>query len=419
MIFLKKTWEFLFKNFMWLYIIMGVCSWVGIYPMTFQLLMFVSFLYSVVLIPQSKVSNIVDVSILIFIIYVLINALIADYPNKLACLKTDLFFSVFPLSFYFIAKIPGYNFNYYLSKMVTPMALVMVIGIILFVITPSWYVAAKYAILSTGYGYTEANAPEHIIREVFELSSIWKTSYVIGYANAFFIIFLINQLFLGGFKGKQKKRLLLLLFLSVIVMILSGFRAIMLSFVLSISIYFILTNNKKIRKRIIVGSGLLFVIVILGMTYISSDYYEYVIQSFTAVGSQEGLASRFELTAKGVELDSFFGDGFGHYGMGAKEFKDGLFIEDSEYQKILAELGIVGFFFFIVILLSAGFSALRAKCTLELCILLTFSISFIGSSSISCESTFPFIFWYALGCISKEVSYKHASSQVLTSKVIN
>lgn len=402
----RKIWEFLFGNFMWLYILMGLLSWVGIYPMTFQILMLAGVLYSVVLIPKYKISNFIDLFIIIYIVYIFLNAIGSDYPHKYELLRNELIFSAFPVSFYFIAKSTGEGIDKYLKKMIVPMIVVMVIGIILYIVNPPWYSALKYAQLLDSYGYTEATVPERMEREAFRLSSIWNTAYVIGYANGVFILYLLNKI-ISGIQEKKQRRITYALFvLSFVVMILAGFKSLLLAFAVSIFIFIALIKERKKRIKLIFGAGAVITIAAIVAISIDSDYYQFFIQRFQDAMSEEGMSYRLEHTGGGIELDSFFGAGFGHYGMAAKNF-NGWFIQDSQYQKTLAELGIFGFSLFVLLLISAGLSALNRKCILELCILVTYMISFIGSSSISAETTFPFIFWYMLGCISYKSSSRN------------
>ena len=345
-------------------------------------------------------------------IYVLINAALSNYPHQFKCLKDDMMFTVMPLSFYFIAKTTRNNIDVYIEKMIIPMLIAMSIGVILYVVNPPWYTAAKYAILASGYGYTSGIAPDEIMKEVFELSSIWKTSYVIGYSNSFFILFILIQLLSGKICGKKKIYYLILFTLSVSVLILSGFRSIMLGFVLSLLAIFCLSDNKKAKIKIFWWGGVLILATAYVMLSISPDYYEIFTKGFSDLSSETGLLSRFEFVSKGIQLDTEFGDGFGHHGMGMKNINNDMFIEDSQFIKILAELGYVGLFLFIIFIVIAGITALRANCVLELCILITFTVTFIGASSLSAETTFPFIFWYTIGCISRKASRIHKNVSV-------
>ncbi len=413
----RKIWDFLFSNFMWLYIIMGLLSWVGIYPMTFQLLMFVGFLYSVTLFPKFRMRSILDLSVVIYLFYILMNSILIDYPHHFELFRNEIFFSLLPISFYYIAKSTDIDIDYYINKMILPMVIVMIIGIVLYIENPPWYSALKYAQLLDSYGYTEATVPDRMLREAFRLSSIWNTAYVIGYANGFFILYLLKRLMTDELTKSQRRITLLLFVLSFVVMILAGFKALMLAFVVSILLFFALVGDKKKKEKLIFGAVSILIVTVLIIVSFDSEYYEFFINRFQDTVSEEGLAYRLEHTGGGIELNTVFGAGYGHYGMAAKNFSNGWFIQDSQYQKVLAELGYFGFAIFIFMLLAAGFSAFNKKCILELCILATYMISFIGSSSISAETTFPFIFWYAVGRISRKtgmVSRVNAPSQVKT-----
>lgn len=391
---------------MWLYILMGLLSWVGIYPMTFQLLMFVSFLFSITLVPKYRMNNALDFLVIIYIIYIFFNSIVIDYPDHFFLLENDIFYTILPMSFYFIAKTTNYQLEYFVEKMALPMVIVMVIGIILYIENPAWYSAIKYAQLLDNYGYTEATVPEKMMREAFRLSSIWQTSYVIGYANGTFILFLLFQL-ISGSLNKNKRRIYFVLFvLSLVVLILAGFKSMMLALVVSVfaSIFFI--NDKKKRKNLLIASTFVGLLAVVFFTT-ASEYTEFFVERLKDATSEEGLTHRLEHTGDGIELDTFFGAGFARYSMGAKSIGK-WFIQDSEYQKILAETGIFGFSIFVMLLLSALGVSLKKKFLFEMCIIITYTISFIGSSSISSETTFPFFFWFAVGSVSRKASLSYS-----------
>lgn len=379
---------------------MGVLSWVGIYPMTFQLLMFAGFLYSFMLIPKYRIRSYLDLSTICYIIYIFLNAIAIQYPHRLEMWKTELFYSILPITFYFIFKTTDINFEHYIKKMFVPMTIVMVIGIILYVYNPPWYSALKYAQLFESYGYTENHVPDKILREAFRLSSIWNTPYVIGYANSFFIIYLLKQLLTGNLYGRDKKIHILLFLLSFLVLILAGFKSLLLSFVLSVFIFLMFMRDHKKQLKLLIGSFIFLLLTVFIIACVDAEYYDFFIERFLSTISKEGMSERLNHTGGGIQLNSVFGAGLGKYGMAAKDF-NGWFIQDSQYQKVLAELGIVGFTIFICVLLSAVISAWSTKSLLPMCVVITYMVSFIGSSSISAETTFPFIFWSALGVISK------------------
>lgn len=380
---------------------MGALSWVGIYPMTFQLLMFAGFLYSVTLFPKFRMRSFLDLSVVIYLTYILLNSIIIDYPHHYESLKNELFYSLLPVTFYYIAKTTDVDIEDYITKMTLPMTIVMVIGVVLYIENPPWYSALKYAQLLDSYGYTESTVPDRMLRETFRISSIWNTPYVIGYANGFFILYLLKRLMTEELTKTQKRITLLIFILSFLVLILAGFKSLLLAFVVSIFLFIAFVGNKKKKAKLILGVAVILVVTVTIFVIFDSEYFDFYVNRFQKIMSEDGLANRLEHTGGGIELNTFFGAGYGRYGMAAKNY-NGWFIQDSQYQKVLAELGFVGFTLFIVMLLAGLVSALNKKCIIELCILITYVISFIGSSSISAETTFPFIFWYAVGRISKK-----------------
>lgn len=408
---IRKIWEFLFGNFMWLYIIMGVCSWIGIYPMTFQLLMSVSFIYSVTLISKVRQSSLLDFCVISYVLYIFLNAITIDYPNRFEMWRAELFYSLFPISFYFISKASDEGIEPYLKKMIVPMTIVMIIGIVLYFNSPQWYTALKYEQLFDHYGYKEGAVPERMLREAFRLSSIWSTPYVIGYANGFFILFLLTQLVLGNLAGKEKRKYIFLFVLSFVILILAGFKSLLVAFFVSLFLIISKTRSGSAKVRLLGGVSLILIITAFVSISIDAEFFDFFVQRMKDTMTEEGITTRLEHTSGGIQLNTIFGAGFGHYGMGAKSV-NGWVIQDSQYQRVLAELGIVGFTLFLFMLLVATISSFKRKSILEMCILVTYIVSFIGSSSISGETTFPFIFWYALGCISRKSSTKQMDASI-------
>lgn len=381
---------------------MGLLSFVGIYAMTFQLLMLVSVVYGILLISRFRINSFLDVFLLAYLFYIFINSLVIDYPNHFNLWYRDVIFSLLPITCYFIAKNTSYDLERLLSKMAIPITIAMLLGVYFYFDNPTWYSALKYAHLNDYYGYTEGGyIPEYMMREAFRLSSIWVTPYVIGYANAAFIVLLVVRLLFKPLSTKERRISTFLFVLSVAVLILAGFKAALLSFVLFVGWVFYKSKRSKQKTLfLILGVALLFILVYFFTT--DSDYGNYFVERFKDATSEEGLSSRLERTGGGIDLWTFLGNGFGHYGISAKDF--GLVtIQDSQYQKTLAELGVFGFAIFIILLLGALVSSFRKKeLILEFGIVLFYAISFIGSSSISAETTFSFVFWYAMGSISKK-----------------
>lgn len=388
---------------------MGLLSWVGIYPMTFQLLMFAGLLYSVVLIPRFRISNIIDFFVIAYIFYILLNSLLIDYKDHFYLWKNDVIYTLLPMSFYFISKTVPCKIEDFIGKMTVPMTIVCIIGIYLYITNPGWYSAAKYAQLFTSYGYTEGNVPDYMLREQFRLSSIWVTPYVIGYANGTFILYLLFQLLSGDMTKGRRKITIVLFLMSFVVLILAGFKSLLLAFVLSVFVPILFLKDSKRKAKLLFGMTLVLLAAVVVIS-LDADYSEFFVKRFQDAASNEGLSGRLEHTGGGIELDTMFGAGFGHYGMAAVNVNQ-WFIQDSEYQKVLAELGYMGLAIFVLMLLVSLLSAFNRKCMFELCIIITYIISFIGSSSISAETTFPFLFWFALGSISRKTGKKVVALQ--------
>lgn len=380
---------------------MGLLSFVGIYAMTFQLLMLISVIYCIVLLPRLRKISVLDVILFVYLFYISFNSLVIDYPNHFSLWYRDAVFSLFPITCYFIAKTTDYDLEQLLSKMTIPITIAMVLGVFFYFDNPTWYSAIKYAQLNENYGYTEGYVPEYMLREAFRLSSVWVTPYVIGYANAIFLTYLIVTLLFKTQSKKERRINMSLFVLSFIVMILAGFKAVLLFFILFVGWSFLKSKSSK-QKTIFIVVGVVILCALIYVFTTDSEYGTYFVERFKDATSEEGLSSRLEHTGGGVDLWTLFGNGFGRYGISAKEF--GSFaLQDSQYQKTLAELGLLGFAIFAFMLMCGLLKSFSKKnLMLEFGIVLFYAVSFIGSSSISAETTFSFVFWYAMGSISKK-----------------
>ena len=388
---------------MWLYLIMGICtSIIGIYPMTFQLLMIVSFFFMLSNFSKFKPSNLIDFFTILFIVWIMINSITIDYSNHWKMWYTSLMSNILPMSFYFIAKTVNYDIENILEKATIPIVVAMIFGLIFYYIEPSWYVAIKmrqiYAATSNG------EISDELLIEMFRLSSFWVTPYVIGYATMYYGDFVLHKLFSETTNKKDKNKYFLLFTLCAIIILLTQFRATIYALVLTI-IYLMFFAKNKIKISyiiLIITSGFFILTTVLDEeTDTGANFRERMMKGF----DKEHVESRLEFTGGGVDMHSVCGNGFGRYGSIAKSVNNEWPIVDSEYQKIMAELGILGIILFAGLLICGLLMSFRNKnLQLEFIIIAFFTVAFVGSSCISAETTFPFIFWYVLGRISHKSS---------------
>ena len=396
---LKKIWELLFSNFMVLYVIMGLAVLAGRFVPVMQLLMISSFLYGVYMLTEIKKINSIDFLILVYFGYIIINIIGIDYPHHLRFIVQAFIFQICPLMCYFIARSNNLELSTVFNKMTIPIVFAMIVGLYCQISQPDWYSSIKWERIYDQYG---ANADSNSVFEQTRLSSIWLSSYYIAFASLFFSTYLLIELSFKELEQRKKIIYIILLLLSVIILFYANHRTTLLGFVISFLYCFAYGNNKNVKFYLAIA-GIVIVVIVALIIFSSPEYLEFITMRFENVTTEEGIVSRLELTGGGQDLTTIFGNGYGRYSLRAREY-GGWAIIDSEYQKHLGELGIVGFSLFILILINGLYNAVRLRkyAGLELCIFLFYLEAFIGASALSVDSEYSFIFWYALGKISKK-----------------
>lgn len=405
---LKTFWEILFSNFMWLYFIVGVGRLFGVYIPLLQLFMVVCFMYGATNFFVLKKINALDIMMFIYVAYIIINSIVIDYPHHLRFLIQAFIFQLCPLMCYFIARSNDITMESILKKMLVPITIAMVLGVYFHFTQPTWYTAIKWNTIYERYGeyVSDYNVIEHM-----RLTSIWNSSYYIAYATLFFSVYLLYSLSFNKLNSKKRHLIYLLLILCVVVLIYANHRATILGFIIAYIYCFLQGKNKNMRIKMLFGAGLIALITI-NIIFSSPEYFDYISQRYTSVTTEEGLQERLEHTGGEQELFSLFGHGYGRHSLRAREYGWWAII-DSEYQKQLGELGIIGFSMFVIILLFAIRSAFiqRDLKGLELCILLFYIETFLGASALSVDSEYSFIFWYVLGKINQKKAYRPVTTQ--------
>ena len=395
----KRVWNFLFMNFMWLYIISALATLAGQFIPVLQIFMLICYIYGALQLVQIKNINFLDGIILIYSTYALVSSIGIDYPNHLHFLIHAFIFQVCPLMCYFIARNNEISLESVFKRMLVPMVIVMILGLYFYYAEPQWYTAIKWAIIYERYGnYASQNS----IIEQMRLTSIFSSSYYIAFATFFFSTYLLYALNFRTLSTSQKFLYVVLLVICVLVIILANHRTTILGFMISYAYCFLKGTNKSTRKYMVLGGGVI-AIIFIAIVFSSEEYMNYISARFQSVTTEEGYQERLEHTGGEQNLLSLFGDGYGRHSLRAREY-GGWALIDSQYQKELGELGIVGFTMFMIILLVTGFKAInkRYDAGLELCIFLFFIEAFIGASCLAIDSEYSFIFWYVLGKINQK-----------------
>ncbi len=401
----KNIWFLLFSNYMWLYLIMGIASTLlGMYIMTFQLLMIVSFFFFLSILIRYRLNNILDLFVILYVLWIILNSIAIDFENHWNLWYIAFIFELIPLCFYFIGKTVNFDIDLLLEKATLPMIIAMVGGLLFYYFEPAWYTAVKMKGIEAHADGGEVTSS--LVNEMYRLSSFWVTPYVIGYASLYFANFNLCRLFSKKSSYRKKVKYIILSLLCIVTIFFTQFRVIIFSLPLIIVYLMFFAKNKFRILHVVVI--LLFIFSFIFLYNSGSDRISYFRDKIEEITTVEDIEDRLEFTGGGITYDIIWGNGFGRYGESATKINNEWRIIDTQYIKVLAELGGVGLIIFVGIVLSALLMSFgKNKMQLEFTLLLFFAFAFIGSSCISVATTFPFIFWYALGGISR----KYALSQ--------
>ena len=384
---------------MWLYIVIGIFTTIlGLDSILFKLFMLISFVTSLIKFSNIKLTNTIDFFVFLFLLWILFNSVTIDYPNHMKLWIQALVANIFPISFYFLAKSTNHNIEEILEKATIPMLIAMICGLIFYYTEPGWYTAVKMRqILSR----TENGAVSDVqLIEYFRLSSFWVTPYVIGYATMLFADFNINKLFSKSINKKDTRKHFVMLALCIIIIVLTQFRATIYAFILT-TVYLMFFAKNKIKLSYIIAVVSLGIFILSFVMDENSETGAYFRERMMKGVEQEELESRFEIVTGGISITSITGNGYGRFGANAPTINGEWAFLDSEYLKVLAELGIIGFIPFVGLITSGLLKTFRKKkFQLEFIILAFYAMAFMGSSCLSVSTTFPFIFWYTLGRVS-------------------
>lgn len=339
----------------------------------------------------------IDLFVLAFIFIIAISGFVQDYPYEFwydGC-RTQLF----NILFFFVGRYPQMSNMDVLKKGLYPFLIVCIIGLILYIYQPSWYLDYKLHFWSSD---TSVNR----ILEMSRFSAFWTYPYWISYGSAIMYSFLLYQSYIEGeIKLKNGCLLIFIFFISI----LTQQRA-PLTFILATTLFYFsistLTLN-KIKSRSLWKTMSLLIIVIFcaiffSISFMSSDMAEKLFEKINALSD----ASSFLKERSGIfdyfkhKTISFLGDGIGKYSHEA--VKMGKYaITDQQYLQIIHEsgyLGCFGYSFIIISIIIKGIKNLKQN-LLYLIIISFFLMAMTGANCLSNFDQHTAIFWLCCGYI--------------------
>ncbi len=402
--------EYLFINYFWFYSICAVSFHVihteSLFNVGFPIILFAMLAKT----HYVDKLNIIDFLWIADFIWILITWIMNDYPNKMYLIFRSFTQELGYMLSYWIAR--GNRINY-IEKIIEnaqkPLFIGCVVGIYCFFWEPAWYKAATDECIYTFYGV--GNFSKESMLEQYRLRSFYKGPYVLAYFCAMALIYEFFLLFI--YKRKIIKYNYHIFF--IFILISTGILCMMRAPLFCIFAGFIaaLFYSKKYIKGGAVSLKIVYwlmgimALFFLGHSYIDIpilDFMNSKVESFSD-NKENFILERLFLQAKSFTLT---GEGYARYNVIAL-YKFGMpSIADGEYMKIITEQGFVGFTIMITMFVIGIYKSLKKYKVLyfEFCLLAMLFVCMVGADPLSISDKHCFIFWLALGQVSR---YKNTS----------
>lgn len=348
--------------------------------------------------------NIIDVLWIVNFVWMLLTWLFNDYEHKgtliMKCIQTQI---IFMLTYWIARK---YSRNYLKSiieKSYIPLLFMCVIGIWLFFSPPQWYTAAINKVLEAKFSGQQLRES---MLEFYRLRSIFPTTYALTYFVNVVVIYqwflIVKRKYLFNSKTYHYLYIVLLISTSFFAMMRAPFFSAGIALV--IALYYNFRYNKHSEGlSVFVYLGISVSIVVVVAAFLNSnEMTEFITNKYGAVTDKNSdfVTNRFFFHK--IEY-TLLGDGVGRHSIYANNLPHAYSLPDGEYMKLIAEQGYIGLVLFLVMFgVALVKSIVHFKYLyFEFCLLIMLFICMIGADPISTYDKHPFIFWLALGNISK------------------
>lgn len=362
-----------------------------------------------------KNSNAIIKFILISIVTFAFTSLFNTYPLSalISCIRWQLL--------YMLAFIVGtsnffYNWKFF-NTMIYVVFIVDLIGLILYFISPGWYI--DYKLRNLDFEYISDN----IMLEMSRLSSFWPYPYWVSYGSACSYFYILCQYYYGNIK--RPKAIFFLLFFFFIILLaqqrLPLFFIIFATFFLFI--YSFISNNRRKRdfQRLFIGLSLMLILLIFFVlpTILDISIIEFGLNKIQTMfedtnnnGQTNFLTSRFNFIDRiNYQGISFFGEGLGAFSFNSDaKFK----LLDNMWLTIFVESGLYGLFVYITIFIISFKKGLRnLKYNLfELGILIMFIIGMFGANCLSKNTQHAIVLWICCGRIFNQYCLQYKKQNI-------
>ena len=328
-----------------------------------------------------------DMLVLAYIFYNILSFVFFSFSG----LPISVFFkefsnSILPIiSFYFFGRL-NYNTSFYKITLYSLVAC-FIVGYFFYLTLPMNYMEFMNNIDGSGtnpIGYIDY----HSILGITATGSLGA----IGFLLSFDILYNSNF--------KKGKIAFLICFIALV---LSFRRAALYTAIFAVLWinYFVLFKFKGQKFKLLFFEFLVIFVFLYRLIDSNPEFLSDLLERFTSFS--DAINSRSDSWFNGLSSTQNFivGDGLGRYGHKAVEFSN-IYIPDGNYFRMIAELGVIGFSLFLLIVLTAlyrGFSKIRNH-YVELCIIIMVCMQAVGSDMFSFQLVAP-IFWFSIGACNK------------------
>ena len=307
-----------------------------------------------------------------------------------------------PMLFFIVGRYSNSIVHYCIERGIKYFIIVCIIGLLLYVGNPDWYITYKMSI------WEGVDDSINKILEMSRFSSFWRYPYWISYGGA---IIYAYTFFKSGQNGTILRKDYFLLGFIFCITILTQQRAPLL-FIIMITIIYLLSirNSGRIFKKNLLFYLLLMILfVIVVFSSMDEDMLLRLFDKVDIVANTNFLKERSDIFSSFYKKDiSFLGDGIGRYSHLAY-YKNSLSITDHQYMKILYETGFWGCFGYILIICYAIFKGINnlSQCKFELYIIFFYMIAMTGANCLCSFDQHPIMFWMCCGSIVKKSKEKN------------
>ena len=336
-----------------------------------------------------------------------------DVPIR--CYLNELYNSIPAMFFFYVGLGENRCGNRFYEKIMLSTSVCMLIGIVLYVTTPGWFVERRIEIADmtswSGTKYDESSL----------LSHMRFSSYLLeGYEAQTFAMFALATALFTFFKKSyhgEKWFGISLILINYVAAVLTQQRVAMVAATFSVLFYYLygkIRGRSKQSKNLILTFASIAVLAIIVIPIYFGDRAEQLLSLLT--DRMDNMSITGALQERNYQKSIFdswtmpiTGKGLGSGGAIAGSY--GLpHVNDAGYYQMLYEIGIIGSMLFVFLI---GRTLIRAikhmkVYLIELVIIMFFLVALLGSNILNFGYMIVMPFWYTIGRVWNTKNYKEA-----------